>query len=448
LSADPYTNSTSQHATEVEPSSSAFGATIVTAFQVGRIFGGGGADVGFSTSTDGGFTWVSGLLPGITTFQGGGTYSAVSDAVVAYDRAHATWLISTLPIGTLVNVAVNRSSDGINWGDPVLVTAMPNTDKNWIACDSNPSSHFYGHCYVEWDDPGTGLIWMSTSIDGGQTWSSPLNGADKPTGVGGVPVVQPNGTVVVPLPNQDGTKILSFSSADGGTTWDASVAVSPVNDHLVAGNLRTSPLPASAVDNAGTVYVVWQDCSFRSGCGSNDLVMSTSVDGKTWSALSRIPIDAVGSTVDHFIPGLAMDPSTGGAGAHLALAYYEYSTAACTPATCAMNAGFISSSDGGATWSAPQMLAGPMSLGWLPNTFAGLMVGDYVTAAFSQGRVYPIIAVAQAPAGSELNEAIYTVANGLSAASVERRSSLGELVLPGAHSDHPPRTFRDAEPEP
>jgi hypothetical protein len=34
--------------------------------------------------------------------------------------------------------------------------------------------------------------------------------------------------------------------------------------------------------------------------------MSTSADGVTWSALRRIPIDPVGSGVDHFIPGLAV----------------------------------------------------------------------------------------------------------------------------------------------
>src|SRR5206468_5699264 len=49
LSSDPYTNSTSQHATEVEPDTFAFGSTIVTAFQVGRIHGGGASDIGFAT---------------------------------------------------------------------------------------------------------------------------------------------------------------------------------------------------------------------------------------------------------------------------------------------------------------------------------------------------------------------------------------------------------------
>ena len=54
LSTDAFTNPGSQHATEVEPGAFAFGSTIVTAFQVGRIFGGGASDIGFATSTNAG----------------------------------------------------------------------------------------------------------------------------------------------------------------------------------------------------------------------------------------------------------------------------------------------------------------------------------------------------------------------------------------------------------
>src|SRR3954469_1398029 len=71
ISSDPFTNSTSQHRTEVEPDTYAFGSTIVAAFQVGRFFDGGSSDIGFSTSRDGGTTWQEGFLPGITTFVGG-----------------------------------------------------------------------------------------------------------------------------------------------------------------------------------------------------------------------------------------------------------------------------------------------------------------------------------------------------------------------------------------
>src|SRR5438046_220157 len=44
ISSDPFTNTTSQHATEVEPDTFAFGTTIVSAFQAGRFFDGGASD--------------------------------------------------------------------------------------------------------------------------------------------------------------------------------------------------------------------------------------------------------------------------------------------------------------------------------------------------------------------------------------------------------------------
>src|SRR5205823_2594199 len=104
----------------------------------------------------------------------------------------------------------------------------------------------------------------------------------------------------------------------------------------VAGGMRTSPLPSAEVDASGKVYVVWQDCRFRAGCSSNDIVISSSSDGKTWSAVSRIPIDTTTSTVDHFIPGIAVDPSTSGSTAHLGLSYYYFPVSNCTTSTCAL----------------------------------------------------------------------------------------------------------------
>ena len=42
ISSDPFHNTDSNHATEVEPGTFAFGNTIVSAFQQGRFFDGGG----------------------------------------------------------------------------------------------------------------------------------------------------------------------------------------------------------------------------------------------------------------------------------------------------------------------------------------------------------------------------------------------------------------------
>ena len=429
LSADTFTNATSQHATEVEPDSYAFGSTIVAAFQVGRISGGGAADIGYAISNDGGATWQSGLLPGLTTFECSGHNSAVSDTAVVYDAAHSTWLIASLPISsTNVQVVVSRSTDGgASWSNPVNIANGPDLDKDWITCDNSATSPFYGHCYAEWDDNGNGnLIFISTSSDGGVTWSTPVSTAGNANGLGAEPLVQPNGTVIVPY-LANAPFIESFSSSDGGASWSAPVVVSQVNDHLVAGGLRSDALPSAAMDAAGNIYVVWQDCSFRANCSSNDLIMSTSADGVNWTAPARIPIDPLASTVDHFIPGLGVDPATSGGTAHLGLTYYYYPQANCTSTTCALYVGFVSSLDGGAAWSSPTPLAGPMSLSWLPSTFSGQMVADYIATSFAGGKAYGVFAVAKAKSGSTFDEAIYTTQAGFDVMAAQgHNSSAGE----------------------
>jgi hypothetical protein len=446
LSRDTFTNPSSQHATEVEASAFSSGSLIVSAFQVGRIFGGGASDIGFATTSDDGAIWATGFVPGITVYNQG-TYSAASDPVVAFDAAHSTWMISSLLIANSDQVAVSRSPDAVHWSDPVIVSTTPDSDKNWITCDNTIASPYYGHCYVEWDDPGAqDLIWMSTSTDGGLTWGPASNTADRAAGIGGQPLVQPDGTVIVPIEGVAGAEMLAFTSTNGGNSWTAATTISSITDHQVAANLRTSALPSAAIDAAGTVYAIWQDCRFRTACSSNDLVMSTSSDGVHWSIPARVPIDAIASTVDHFIPGLAVEPATAGSSAHLALAYYFYESANCDASTCALYAGFISSPDGGTTWTTPSTLAGPMSPAWLPNTFAGVMVGDYVASAFSGGKAFAIFAAASANSGTLFDEPIYTTTTGLAVAKhAAALISVAEQPVHGAHSDHPHRKFYDQE---
>src|SRR5256714_15256251 len=118
VSSDPYTNPTSQHATEVEPDTFADHGTVVAAFQVGRFFNGGASDIGVVRSGDGGATWdAPRFLPGMTFNSGdpSSPYERVSDPSVAYDAAHGVWLISSIPLlptTTVVpTVFVNRSTD-------------------------------------------------------------------------------------------------------------------------------------------------------------------------------------------------------------------------------------------------------------------------------------------------------------------------------------------------
>ena len=424
VSTDPYTNSTSQHQTEVEPDSYSNGSTIVAATQVGRFTDGGASNIGWATSTDNGTTWKNGFLPDTTVYATPpGSYDRLSDPAVVYDAAHQHWIISSLaisnangsPVGVAVIVSIS-SDGGLTWNPPVVV-ANANSgffDKDWIVCDNTSASQFYGHCYVEWDIASSNdTVQMSTSNDGGSSWSAAQSTADNASGLGGQPLVQPNGTVIVPFLST-GSTISAFTSADGGASWGSSVTISSQTDHQVA-SIRTEPLPSAAMDGAGKAYVVWQDCRFENGCNANDMVMSTSTDGATWSAAQRIPTDAIGSGIDHFIPGLAVDPSTSGGAAHLALAFYYYPDASCSNSTCQLQVGFVSSIDGGNTWSAENILTpSAMNITWLANTDSGYMVGDYISTSFSNGKAFPVFVTAAAPSGSgQLNESLSTLQAGL-----------------------------------
>ena len=133
--------------------------------------------------------------------------------------------------------------------------------------------------------------------------------------------------------------------------------------------------------------------------------MTTSTDGLTWSPVVRVPIDATTSTVDHFIPGISADKSTQGGTAHLGLTFYFYPKSNCTISTCSLQAGFVSSQDGGTTWSAPVKVVGPMHLKWLPSTTLGYMVGDYISTSFgSNGKAYTVVAKATTTTNCTTNQ--------------------------------------------
>ncbi len=55
-----------------------------------------------------------------------------------------------------------------------------------------------------------------------------------------------------------------------------------------------------------------------------------------------------------------------------------------------------------------------MDLNWLPLTSQGFMVGDYESTSFSGGLAFPLFAVAHAPSGLLLDEAMNTVVGGFS----------------------------------
>jgi hypothetical protein len=443
VSQDPYTDPLAQHATEVEPVMVANGDTIVTAFQVGRFEGVGSDNIGWATSTNAGRSWKHGFLTG-TTPVAGGTWAAVSLPVIAYDRKHKKYLISMMPFDDQQNgrgVLVSRSSDGLNWSQPVVAASSLSTDGHWLACDNSTDSPFYGNCYDAFLDFSSGTASLNnlvTSNDGGLTWGTQVSSPDQLAGLVTSIAIQPNGNLVVLGRNggPDGTQEYAIPSVDGGATLQATANIT--TNLFDFPFMRADPSPSSGVDSHGTIYVVFPDCRFRNGCvdpfdvsgcrftpGStscptNDLVLTKSTDGVNWSEPERIPIDPVTSNTDHFITGLGVlsepdeDHRSHSDGVHtkLALTYYFLPNGGtCIQATCRVDAGFIFSDDGGRSWNDATKIAGPMLETSLVPTFAGEMVADYISAVFVDGKPYSAFAIAHPPnrKTGRFDEAIYAV---------------------------------------
>jgi BNR repeat-like domain len=407
LSVDASKNPAGQHETSVEPADAAWGTTVVAAYQVGRFATGGASNIGFAVSNDSGRTWTRGLLPGVTVESGpAGPEQAASDPTVAYDAAHGLWLIATLTLeqgGTRVMVA--RSSDGLHWSAPVTAAAGPALDKEWLTCDNGASSPFRGRCYALYTDDDKNITVSQSSDDGGATWSTPVRATG--TLVGTQPAVLADGTLVTIAGNYVGDQgltgtIESVRSTDGGVTFTrATVATLTSADNSP---MRAISLPSLALDAGGTLFASWADCRFRPSCDANDIVISSSTDGVTWTSPARVPLSPTSSTLDAMIPGLGADPTRPG---RLALVYAYYTPGSCAKGACALGVAFVQSPDGGASWTKPLRLdAEPMQMTWLPEA-EGRMVGDYFATAFVGDRIVPVFALAIAPTGGRLHEAIF-----------------------------------------
>jgi hypothetical protein len=414
VSEDPYTNPGTYHRTQVEPTSAAFGSTIVSVFQSGRSTDWGASNFGWSVSSDAGLTWTDGFLPGTTIHATPpGHWRRITDPAVAYDAMHGTWLIVGEGMRHLhcafagtcagARVFVSRSTDGARTFEEPLLPARPDRtqffDVPWITCDNFASSPFYGNCYMVWvDGPHASRLQAYTSSDGGITWSaatiaSPHRCADHP-----VPVVRPDGDVVIGL-NGVGCETLmhfAFVSTDGGKRYSGPFAI-PSFDSRAPAHIRAWGITQFDVDAGGRIYAAWQDCAFRRTeervCTHNDIVLSKSEDGRQWSEMYRIPIDPVTSSADHFLPAITVDPETSGASTHIAIVYYFHPQQWCDAQTCRLYVGFVSSTDGGATWEVLQ-LAGPLKNTWFPLTDSGYMVGEYVGISFVDGKAVPVFPVA------------------------------------------------------
>src|SRR5437763_9159167 len=413
--------------TEIEPSIAVNPANpknVVTVYQEGRIADGGDATNGFATSTDGGKSWRTGELPGLTTYPGqGGVFERASDAVVAFGPNNVVYANSLVfdfnnNDGLRSGIAVNVSKDGgLHWGPPVLLQddlLGGLNDKNWIVVDnSSAPGHHLGRVYVVWDRIAPILYdYCDHDCDRLSNWLpdfQTIPGLIFPgQGVGAYPVVMKNGglgivmnTIAggVPVPSgpdeldaQADEPVFMAAPAAGTTPYPAPLAFTPPVD--IASNQSTGQptqrasegLPAAAVDPvSGTIYSVWDDGRYRSD-GTNDAVLRRSFDnGLTWTAPQRINPGSTNDHVDHY--GVTVGVGTDGA-VHVAYRTRDESGQGPLYAPV-IDTYYQRSLDGGGSWTVPLKVDKVASNPYY-DAFSrdGSFEGDYNELASSGGYTY------------------------------------------------------------
>jgi hypothetical protein len=442
----PVDETVPQPDTQIEPSIAVNPAdpdNAVTVFQEDRVAGGGDADNAYATTFDGGRTWIAGHFPKLTRLVGG-PFDRASDAVVTFGAdpanpgkylVYANHLVfddGTSPSGDTKQsgMAVNVSRDGgRTWSDPVFLEQdgiAGLNDKNWIVVDNGTGSgHHTGRVYVVWDRVAPMVYtYCDSGCDQLANWSNAPenNGAfyvfNPGPGIGSIPLVLGDGslgilfegdfggTPAVEDPPTDQPDVrppntqLMYAVAEAAgsvpfplplTFTQAAVGVASDQTTCCA-EQRAGTLPAAAIDpKSGRIYAVWEDSRFRTD-QLNDVVVTSSADGITWTPAARVNPGPTGDHVDRFDPSVDV-----GADGIVRVAYRQRDEHH-GPATGRSDSGmspridtyYQQSADGGSTWTAPlKVNTVETDVGYAAFSRSGAFQGDYdQLAVASDGRSY------------------------------------------------------------
>ncbi|MFN2524893.1 MAG: sialidase family protein [Actinomycetota bacterium] len=336
----------------------------VAVYMVGRNEAGCAQAIGYTTTTDGGRSWTSGNLPGVSIATGG-TYPLAQDPVVAFGPDDVVYAISMLCTDGMENdlgLSVSRDG-GRTWKDMNPLPperTFPLDDKPWIAVDNGTGAgHHEGRLYLVWDqvDPVVALY----SDDGGDTWHGP-SVVFPGVGIGALPVVLPNGGLAVIfkafyVTEETATLYMSaVAPLAGSTPTGAPLVFGPptliakdqggeqIREQRAAGFVPTADVDAET----GRIYVAWIDSRFRSDA-TNDIALSYSDNGLSWTEPIRVNGGPTDDHVDHFAPWLDV-----GDDGSVRLVYRTQREAE-SPADFSpfVDTWYVESTDNGATFSAP-----------------------------------------------------------------------------------------------
>jgi len=332
-----------------------------------------------------------------------------TDPWVSFDAAGRAYQIGLSIIdGSLTGesaISTSTSDDGgLTWSDPSLIVRASSADaatgvfldKQSITADPYHAGRAWA-TWIQGNLPGEdisfsklshafsyrGTPMVSRTTDGGQTWSKPqpMTTANL-YAQGNQIVVLPNGTLVDVQailfkgsgiqPNPKGVYMAVMRSTDNGLHWTSPSQIAPlrtVGESADGQPLRVGDyIPDIVVDPAtGAVYVTWAD---GRGTSTNKIVLTRSTDGgRHWSAPAVVSHHDSAQSFNHAV-------AVGNDG-ELAVLYYDDARNDVNPGI-PTDVYLRHSSDGGNTWSAPQLLAsfdfanGPIARGYFVGDYQGL----------------------------------------------------------------------------
>jgi hypothetical protein len=239
--------------------------------------------IGVVFTFDGGKTWKESELP---MKQG---WDGMTDPALAFDDFGNAFLVGeplklhSDKIGTGddlegLGMVVYKSTDGgATWGNPTTLATNTSDDKQWVVCDNNPSSPFYGNIYVAW--AASAPLKFARSTDHGETWKGRGNEAlGLPGSLLSVTAfapemsVSPDGTLHILWHNDGSTEIRYVRSTTGGETFEPErVVVSGMKSlrgnlptiaswpHFDNGTFRVLTLVTDCVASDKVLVVAWAD---------------------------------------------------------------------------------------------------------------------------------------------------------------------------------------------
>jgi len=361
-------------------------------------------------STDGGATWQTTAVFPRPARQ---SESCAADPGVAIDRTGRQYFsfIRSTPcqVGHPRLYVASRSGADAAWSAPVLVSPLHGArfdDKPAIAVDRSEASPYANRVYAAWTRVGHNggfSILVSSSGDGGRTWSPPVKANQTGEQLSYVTLATSRkGTLYVAWHDISAFHVNIAMSIDGGKTFSGEhqvIAFAIVTIPACAAGIVipaqkltcVQPNPIVSVDTSsgryrGRVYVTYTLTDFQGDKGIAVTVFDSRLRPLAGYAADKKPLLLApappSANADQFWPASAVDPSDG----TLWVCFYD------TRGDPKRTSAFYSctfSTDGGVRWAKPVHAASVASDETKPGADPR-EYGDYEGLAVANGVAHPI----------------------------------------------------------